>query len=201
MLSFEQQNFVQSLSSMILDVLNELFGSVKIKQTTTYDENEIRSLNNAKIRGSNLRRKFYEITGLDKTELSREEYSSLLSSPSQDLALYQQKVQDILYTKDETPYSAWSNLDNSHVNLIYQLLKSLCLRGHGSHNDMLICSKACLHLEDKPPVEDLDKIIKIFVEKFPNSEWANLFYYMIHFPIPNGGLAQYTSQTKEAIKI
>ena len=200
MLSFEQQNFVQSLSSTILDVLNELFGSVKIKQTTTYDENEIRSLNNAKIRGSNLRRKFYEITGLDKTELSREEYSFLLSSPSQDLALYQQQVQDILYIKDETPYSAWSNLDNSHVNLIYQLLKSLCLRGHGSHNDMLICSKACLHLEEKPPVEDLDKIVKIFVEKFPNSEWANLFYYMIHFPIPNGGLAQYTLQTKEAIK-
>ena len=199
-LSFEQQNFVQNLSSAILDVLNELFGSLKIKQATTYDESEIRSLDNAKIRGSNLRRKFYEIAGLDRTELSREKYSFLLSSPSQDLALYQQQVQDILYIKDETPYSAWSNLDNSHVNLIYQLLKSLCLRGHGSHNDMLICSKACLHLEDKPPVEDLDKIVTIFVEKFPNSEWANLFYYMIHFPIPNIGLAQYTSKTKRAIK-
>ena len=200
-LSFEQQSFVQSLSSTILDVLNELFGNVKLKQTTTYDENEIRSLNNAKIRGSNLRRKFYEITGLDKTELCSEEYSiRLLSSASQDLALYQQQVQDILYIKDETPYSSWSKLDNNDVHLIYQLLKSLCLLGHGSHNDMLICSKACLHLKEKPPVDDLDKIIKIFVEKFPNSEWANLFYYMIHFPIPSGGLAQYTPQTKEAIK-
>ena len=65
---------------------------------------------------------------------------------------------------------------------------------------MLICSKACLHLKEKPPVDDLDKIVKIFVEKFPNSEWANLFYYMIHFPIPSSGLAQYTPQTKEAIK-
>ena len=203
-LSLEDQGYVQLLPSTILDILNELFGSVKIRQTTTYDENEIRSLNNAKIRASNLRRQFYEITGMDKRGLSSEESSmQLLSSTSltgQDLALYQQQVQDFLYFKDETPYSTWSNISKSDANLIYQLLKPLCLNGYGSHNDMLICSKACLQLKDKPSVDELDKIVTKFVEKFPNSEWAHFFYYMIHFPIPNGGLAHYTSQTKESIK-
>ena len=203
-LSLEDQGFVQCLPSTILDILKELFGNVKIRQTTTYDENEIRSLNNAKIRASNLRRQFYEITGMDKRELSSEECSmQLLSSSSltgQDHVLYQQQVQDFLYFKDETPYSTWSNITKSDANLIYQLLKSLCLNGYGSHNDMLICSKACLQLKDKPSVNELDKIVTKFVKKFPNSEWAHLFYYMIHFPIPNGGLAHYTSQTKESIK-
>lgn len=203
-LSLEDQGFVQCLPSTILDILNELFGNVKIRQTTTYDENEIRSLNNAKIRASNLRRQFYEITGMDKRELGSEECSmQLLSSTSltgQDHGLYQQQVQDFLFVKDETPYSTWSNISKSDANLIYQVLKSVCLNGYGSHNDMLICSKACLQLKDKPSVNELDKIVTKFVEKFPNSEWAHFFYYMIHFPIPNGGLAHYTSQTKESIK-
>ena len=203
-LSLEDQGFVQCLPSTILDILNELFGNVKIKETTTYDENELRGLKNAKIRGSYLRRQFYQITGMDKSELSSEEYSmrllSLTSLTGEDLALCQQQVQDILYFKDETPYSTWSNLDNRDASWIYQLLKSPCLNGYGSHNDMLICSKACLKLKDKPSIDELDRIVTKFVERFPNSEWANLFYYMIHFPIPNGGLAHCTSQTKESIK-
>ena len=203
-LSLEDQGFVQCLPSTILDILNELFGNVKIKETTTYDENELRGRKNAKIRGSYLRRQFYQITGMDKSELSSEEYSmrllSLTSLTGEDLALCQQQVQDILYFKDETPYSTWSNLDNRDASWIYQLLKSPCLNGYGSHNDMLICSKACLKLKDKPSIDELDRIVTKFVERFPNSEWANLFYYMIHFPIPNGGLAHCTSQTKESIK-
>ena len=197
----EDQEYIQSLSSTTLDVLNELFANVKFKQTTTYDENEVRSFNNAKIRASLLRRKFYEIIGFDKKEFNSEEYSRrLLSSPSHDLALNQQRAQDVLYFKDETPYSAWSNLENRDVYVIYQLLKSLCLWGHGTHNDMLIYSKACLQLKKKPQVDELDKIVTIFVKKFPHSEWAHLFYYMIHFPVPNGSLARNNSQTKESIK-
>jgi len=200
-LSQDEQDYVQSLSSTTLDILNELFGDVKLKQTTTYDENEIRALNNARIRASNLRRKFYEITGFDKRELSSEDYSMRLSSTTiQELALYQQRVQDILFIRDETPYSTWSNLPENEVQFIYQLLKSLCLRGRGSHNDMLICSKACLQLKDRPPVDELNKIVTIWVEKFPNSEWAHLFYYMTHFPIPNGSLAPYDSNVKVSIK-
>lgn len=200
-LSLDERDYVQSLSSTTLDLLNELFGNLKLKQTTTYDENELRGLNNAKIRASNLRRKFYEVTGFDKRELSSEEYSMRLSSTTiPELAVYQQKVQDILFIKDETPYSAWSKLSDSEVDLIYQLLRSLCLRGRGSHNDMLICSKACLQLKDRPHVDELDKIVTIWVEKFPNSEWAHLFNYMIHFPIPNGSLAPYNSSTKASIR-
>ena len=199
--SSDEQNYVQSLSASTLDFLNELFGNVKLKQTITYDENEIRGLNNAKIRASNLRRKFYEITGFDKRELSNEEYSMRLSpSTSQELAFYQQKVQDILFIHDETPFSTWSKLSHSEVDLVYHLLKSICLPGHGSHNDMLICSKACLHLKDRPPVEELNKIVSIWVKKFPNSEWAHLFYYMIHFPIPNGSLGPYNANAKASIK-
>lgn len=204
-LSLEDHGYVQRLPSTILDVLNELFGNVKIRQTTTYDENEIRSLNNAKIRASNLRRQFYEITGMDKRGLSTTEFSmqmlSFTSLTVQDLALYeQQQVQDLLYFKDETPYSTWSNISKSDAHLIYLVLRSLCLNGYGSHNDMLICCKACLQFKDNHSFNELDKIVTKFVEKFPNSEWAHLFYYMIHFPIPNGGLAHYTSQTKESIK-
>lgn len=197
-LSNEDQDYVQNLSQTTHDILNELFGSIKLTQSTTYDENEIKSLNNAKIRASKLRRKFYEITKFDKMELGNEEYSmSLSSTTSQDL---QQKVQDILFINDETTYSTWSHLSNSDVERIYQMLKFLCSRGLGSHNDMLICSKACLHLKDKPSVQDLDDLVSLWVKKFPNSEWAHLFYYMIHFPVPNGSLAPCTTSAKESIK-
>ena len=207
-LSLEDQGYISfdntRLPSTILDILNELFGNVKIRQTTTYDENEIRSLNNAKIRASNLRRRFYEITGMDKRGLSSEESSmQLLSSTSltgQDLALYQQQVQVFLYFKDETPHSTWSNISKRDANLIYQQLKSLSVNGYGSHNDMLICFKACLQLKDIPCVNELDTIVTKLVEKFPNSEWAHFFYYMIYFPIPNGSLAHYTLLTKQSIK-
>lgn len=199
-LSLNDQDYVQGLGSTTIDLLNQLFGTVKLKQTTTYDENEIRGLNNAKIRASNLRRKFYEITGFDKRELNSEDYSvRLLTSTSQEHALCRQRVQDMLFFKDETPYSSWSNLSDWDVSSIYQLLRSLCLRGRGSHNDLLICSKACLQLESRPPVDELDKIVKIWVERFPNSEWAHLFYYMIHFPIPNGSLAPYNADTKASV--
>lgn len=200
-LSSDEQDYIQSLSSTTLEILNELFGSVKLMQTTTYDENEIRSLNNAKIRASNLRRKFYDITKFDKSELSSEEYSISLSPTTiQELGLYQQKVQDILFIYDETPYSTWSKISDKEVELIYQLLQSLCLRGSGSHNDMLICSKACLQLKERPPVDELDKVVNIWVDKASRSEWAHLFYYMIHFPVPNGSLAPCNAKAKASIK-
>lgn len=200
-LSQDDQCYVQSLSSTTLDLLNELFGNVKLKQTTTYDENEIRGLNNAKIRASKLRRTFYKITGYDRRQLSNVESSMPLSpTTNEEPALYQQIVQDILFIQDETPYSAWSNLSERQVALIYNLLKPLCQRGYGSHNDMLIFSKACLQLQERPPVNELDEIVSIWVKKFPDSEWAHLFNYMIHFPIPNGSLATYNQSTKASIK-
>jgi len=127
---------------------------------------------------------------------------SLPQSPvkNEDPSLYQQFVQDILFVADETPYSDWSNLTDGQVNSIYNLLKPLCLCGHGSHNDLLICSKACIQLEERPPVRELDEIVSKWVKKFPDSVWAHLFNYMIHFPIPNGSLAPYNESTKSSIK-
>ena len=136
----EDHNYVQGLSTTALDLFNELFRDVKLRQMTTYDEKEIRGLNNAKIRASKLRRTFYEVTGFDKSDLSDVE----LPMPSSPLlsnvpGLYQQVVQDILFMHDETPYSSWSNLSDAEVSLVYNLLKELCVRGFGSHDDLLIC--------------------------------------------------------------
>lgn len=118
-LSQDEHNYVKSLSSTTLDVLNDLFGNVKFKQTTTYDDNEIRSMNNAKIRASKLRRAFYKITGFDRRQLSGGQSPTFLSpSTKEEPAHYQQFVEDILFIHDETPYSAWSNLqDRVKVNL------------------------------------------------------------------------------------
>jgi len=196
-LSVDEQEYVQSLSSTTLDLLNELFENVKLKQTTTYDKpDEIRGLNNAKIRASKLRRTFYEITGYDRSQINTVESSV----PSKEPALYQQTVQDILFFNDETPYSPWSNLSDKDIVLMYKLLKPLCLSGYGSRNDLLIFSKSCLQLKERPPVEELEEIVSIWVKRFPDSAWAHLFNYMIHFPIPNGSLAPYNQSTKESIK-
>ena len=65
---------------------------------------------------------------------------------------------------------------------------------------MLICCKACLRLKERSSVEELGKIVRKWVEKYPNSEWAHLFNYMIHFPIPNRSLAAFNQSAKESIK-
>ena len=197
----EENNFVQSLSITALGLLNELFGDVKFRQMTTYDNKQIRGLSNAKIRAGKLRRTFYEVTGFDRSELKHSlRKVPMPSSPVSDPVYYQQVVQDILFAKDETTYSSWAKLDDEEVSYIYRLLKGLCHRGYGNHDDMLICCKACLRLKDRPSVDELDEIVSKWVAKSPNSEWAHLFNYMIHFPIPNGSLAVFGSSAMESIK-
>ena len=200
-LSTEEHKYVQSLSATTLDLLNQLFGDVKFRQMTTYNESQIRGLTNAKIRASTLRRAFYKVSGFDKSELSESELRIPLSPLRKEtLAVYQQIVQDILFKHDETPYSTWSNLSEGDVSMIYKYLQVLCRRGYGSHDDMLICSKACLRLKDRPPVEELGEIVQKWVEKCPKSEWANLFNYMLHFPIPNRSLTTDIHRAKMSIK-
>ena len=198
-ISLDDQQYLHGLSSNTLDLLNELFGNVKLKQTTTYDEDEIKGLNNTKIIASRLRRTFYKITGYDRRQLSEESSMPLSLATKAEPRSIQQRVQDILFIHDETPYSAWSNLKDGQVTSIYNLLKPICLRGYGNHNDLLICSKACLQLKERPPVKELEEIVSKWVTKFPSSEWAHLFNYMIHFPVPNI-LAPYNQSTKESIK-
>lgn len=200
-LTVEEHNYVQGLSITTRDLFNELFRDVKLRQMTTYDDNEIRGLNNAKIRASKLRRTFYEVTGFDRSELSDVELPMPLPPSMRNApALYQQVVQDILFKHDETPYSSWANLSDGDVSSVYNLLKTLCLRGFGSQDDWLICCKACLRLKERPSVEELDSIVSKWFAKYPNSEWAHLFNYMIHFPIPNGSLASFTHSAKLSIK-
>ena len=196
----EEHNYIKHLSATTLGLLNEVFGDVKFRHMTTYDDNTIRGLTNAKIRASKLRRTFYEVTGFDRCQLS----DVVVPVPSLPLtrdtqALYQQFVQDVLFKKNENPYSTWINLDDGEISRIYNLLKGLCSRGFGSHDDMLICCKACLLLKERPPVEELDDIVSVWVSKCPNSEWANLFNYMIHFPFPDKRLVPFNHSAKESI--
>ena len=65
---------------------------------------------------------------------------------------------------------------------------------------MFICCKACLRLRDRSSVEELGEIVGKWVEKFPNSEWAHLFNYMLHFPIPNRSLGTDGHCAKTSIK-
>lgn len=194
-------NYVQSLSRTTLHLLNKLFGDVKYRQLTSYDENEMSGVSSARIRAYNLRRQFYKITGFDRSELVDVELP--LSPVLKDAPdLLPQIVQDTLFNRRETPFSGWSNLDDEVVSSIYRLLKPVCLKDHGNHDDMVIFSRACLRLrsEEKPPVKELDDVVQNWVQRFPDSQWAHLFNCMIHFPIPNGSLAPYDSKTLASVK-
>lgn len=47
---------------------------------------------------------------------------------------------------------------------------------------------------------ELDKIVSIWVSKCPTSAWANLYNYMIHFPVPDKRLATFNHEANESIK-
>ena len=200
-LSQEEHNYIKDLSSATLGLLDAIFGDVKFRHMTTYGDNAIRGLINAKLRASKLRRTFYEVTGFDRSQL-RDMVVPTSSQPltGNDQALYQQFVQDVLFINNENTYSTWVNLSDEEVFRICNSLKVFCTRGCGSHDDMLICCKACLRLQEKPSVEELEKIVGVWVSKFPDSEWAHLFNYMIHFPIPEKRLASFNYSAKESIK-
>lgn len=160
--------------------------------------NGIRS---ALIRACKLRRQFYEITEFDRSDLVdvKLPLSPVLKGAPD---LLPQIVQDTLFKRRETLYSGWSNLDDEVVSSIYRLLKPVCLKDNGNHDDMVIFSRACLRLrsEEKPPVKELDDVVQNWVQRFPDSEWAHLFNCMIHFPLPNGSLAPYGSKTLASVK-
>lgn len=199
----KDHEFIKNLGRTTLPLLNTLFEDIKYRQLTTCDENEFRGLSTANTRACKLRQEFYEITGFDRSGLvtaQEQESLSPLSKTAPDLL--QVVVQDTLFKNNETSYSGWYNLDKAVVLSIYHLLKPHCLQGSGNYDNMFIFSKACLRLppEDKPPVEELDKVVQTWIKKFPDSEWAHLFNYMIHFPIPDGSLAATNSGTLASIK-
>ena len=196
----EDHSFIQSLGQITLDTLNELFKDVKYKLLTSCNENETRRLSCTNVRACKLRREFYEITEFDRSEMidTKED----LSSQSKEAALHlSQVVQDVLFRKNETSYSAWCNLDDEAVLRIYHLLKQVLQQGRGNHDDMVIFCRACLRLQQtKVPVDELESVVQRWVKKNPDSEWAHLFNYLIHFPIPNGSLATNTSEASKSVE-
>lgn len=203
LLQQEDHKFIHNLGPTTLQLLNKLFEDIKYRQLTTCDENEFRGLSTANVRACKLRQEFYEITGFDRSKLVTVQVQESLSPSSKRAPdLLQEVVQDTLFKKNETSYSGWSNLGKEVVLSIYSLLKPVCLRGSGNHDNMFIFARACLRLprQDKPPVEELDKVVQTWIKKFPDSEWAHLFNYMIHFPIRDGGLVATNSGTLASIK-
>ncbi|XP_078367189.1 sterile alpha motif domain-containing protein 9-like isoform X1 [Oculina patagonica] len=185
----KDHNFVQDLGPATLELINKFFKDVKYRQLTTCDDTEFKNLSTANTRACKLREEFYEITGFDRSKLVPTE-GRLSPLSKEEPKIFQQVVQDILFKNNETSYSGWYNLGNQVISSIYRLLKPLCLQSNGNHDDMLIFSRVCLRLsrQEKPPVEELDNVVQKWVKKFPDSAWAHLFNYMIHFPIPNRSL-------------
>ena len=196
----EDHSFIQSLGQIFLDTLNELFQDVKYKLLTTCDENETRHLSCTNVRACKLRREFYEITEFDRSEIV-DTQEDLLSQAKEAALHLRQVVQDVLFRENETSYSAWCNLDDEAILRIYHLLKQVFQRGRGNHDDMVIFCRACLRLQQtKVPVEELESVVQKWVKRNPDSEWAHLFNYMIHFPIPNGSLATNTSEASKSVE-
>ena len=179
--------YIQNFRATAIELLNQSFGDIQLRRRTTRDVKEIRKLNDANGRVSKLRRKFYEVTGIDRNSFSKIKMDQTAANDT-TRACYEQFVQDILFEEDETPFSTWDNMSSKDISRIYTLLRKLCLNGHGSHNTMLICCKACLGLDEKPQIDELAQIVTKWVERFPQSEWAHLYNYMLHFPNPNGSL-------------
>ena len=180
--------YIQKFRTTAIELLNQSFGDIQLRKRTTRDEKEIRKLNDANVRVSKLRRTFYEVTGIDRNSFSKIKMDQTAAN-ADTRACYEQFVQDILFEEDETPYSNWVNMSSKDISRMYHLLSNLCLKGHGSHNTMLICSKACLGLEEKPQIDELAQIVTKWVQRYPQSEWAHLYNYMLHFPSPSGSLA------------
>ena len=187
-LSNADNEYIQNFRATALELLNQSFRDIKLRRRTTRDEKEIRKLNDADVRVWELRRLFYEVTGIDRNSFSKINVDQTVAKAVTP-ARYEQVVQDILFEKDETPYSAWAKMSSNDISRIYNLLRNLCLNGHGSHNTMLICCKACLALDEKPQIDELTQIVRKWVERYPQSEWAHLYNYMLHFPSPSGSLA------------
>ena len=197
MLPDADNKYIQNFRATAPELLNHIFQDIKLRKTTTWDVKEIRALDDTSVLVFRFRRKFYEVTGLDRNSFRGIKVDQTLAKSP---AMYQQVVQDILFKKDETPYSSWVNMSSADISTMYNLLKDLCCSGYGSNNAMLICCKACLRLTHKPPIDELTNIVTKWVQRFQKSEWAHLYNYMLHFPSPNGSLATNRDVAKESCK-
>lgn len=169
-------------------MINDLFQEIKLRHTRTYDKYETQQLSNARIMAKNIRKRFYQVTGLDQIPLA---------NPTDR----QQKiVNDILLFQDgETAYSDWEKLPESKISEIYRSLLNRTANRTIDDHGMLIYSRIVLQLPEKTNVNELASHVGLWCELFPRSTMAHLFRYMIHFPVPNGSLKSNVSIVKSSI--
>ena len=184
-LTEDDLDYFLSLANKVVQYLNEFFGELKIRKKQ-YGKHDAQELINAKIRGMQLRKKFYQVTKRDQ----RSERVGYETSCNEDI------VHDLLYKYDETPYSTWKKLPPDVIARIYATLKRAIAKGEVTHASMLICARAAL--ETNVTVEDLFKHVQLWNRHFPKSVWCHMFNYMIHFPVPSGALKSNVQMVKQS---
>ncbi|XP_046857820.1 sterile alpha motif domain-containing protein 9-like isoform X2 [Xenia sp. Carnegie-2017] len=188
LLSEDNMEYFIYLTTSAVQDFNDFFGEIQIRRKLSYKKHEFQELENAKIRAMKLRTRFYEVTKLDRTAIQTEE-----SVLKEDI------VNDLLYKLHETPYSSWARLSSQHIEKIYNLLKQAVPRETRSRNAMLIYVKAAVQQDIS--VDKLLEMIQNWCKKYPDSDWAHMYNYMIHFPIPNGSLKTNVDTVKRSINI
>jgi hypothetical protein len=183
----ENMQYFIFLTTTAVHLLNDFLGEIQIRRKLSYKKHETKELENAKIRAMKLRTKFYEVTNLDRTNIK------------QDVVLKEDIVYDILYKKHESPFSSWRSLTPNMISDIYTLLKDAIPKETSSHNAMVTYARAALQQDVN--IDDLSKLVQQWCKKYQNSEWAHMFRYMIHFPVPNGSLKTNVAVVKSSVNV
>ena len=187
LLTEENMKYFTSLTTSAVHLFNDFLGEIQIRRKLSYKKHEIKELENAKIRAMKLRGKFYEVTKLDRTTIE------------QGVVLREDIVNDTLYKNHESPFSSWVRLTPEKISEIYFLLKDAIPAETYSHNAMLTYARAAL--QQCVTIEDLSDFVQMWCKKYPDSEWAHLFSYMINFPDPNGSLKADTAAVKRSVDV
>jgi hypothetical protein len=188
-LSEDDLKYFLSLRTTPSQLLDELFEATEERRKQLLKKHKMQKIKNANRRGEFLRKKFYDVTKLDRTPLANNNRVS-----KEDI------VQDILYKHEETSYSGWKKLDLETINQIYEYSKQAIAKETTNDKVMLIYAKAALK-QSNVVLDDLSEHVKNWCTKYPMSRWANLFNYMIKFPVPNGSLKANVPAVNHSIQI
>ena len=188
-LSKEDLKYFLSLRTTPSQLLDELFEATEERRKQLIKKHRMQKIKNTTRRGAILRKMFYDVTKLDRTPLAD---SSRVSK--EDI------VQDILYQHDETSFSGWKKLTSEAINQIYEYTKQAIAKETTNDKVMLIYAKAALK-QSNVTLQDLSEHVKNWCKKHPTSRWANLFNYMIKFPVPNGSLNANVPAVNQSIQI
>ena len=186
-LSQDDLEYVIALKRMVVQLLNDFFQEIKLRRTWSYYAYEDQELANAKIRALKLRKQFYQVTGLDRLNLPL------------DTGYEEDIVNQLLFKYEETPYGRWEKLPPLIVGQIYKSLRKAIPKETTSPDAMLMCTRAAL--QEKVAVEELSGLVELWCQKYPKSLWANMFNYMVHFPVPNGSLKSNVPIVKSSVAV